>query len=175
MGTTTISTTNSASIFLNLHQTYSDRLVLFLSKLGVRSSDLDDVAQEVWLRIWRAFKDICETEFVMWMMRIARNYVVDLIRKSQTKQRYLQSLNSRWLPTPLPYQSKSHNENRSELLELIQELNCPFCETIRAQLSGESVEETANRMGICQKTVYSRRNRAKNILRETVMRQLATA
>ncbi len=51
--------------------------------LGATASDAEDIAQDTFFKVWKHIKqyDAKHAQFRTWLMRIARNTVIDLLRK----------------------------------------------------------------------------------------------
>ncbi len=142
----------------------------FLNRRGVRGADADDMAQEIWLKIWKSRKRFDGRDFSAWMFRIARNCLIDESRKSKLQERMHEHLCNAYFVREREelsgIQALIREEEAESTRRCLEENGNSFFEVIQAQLAGEAVPETASRMGISEKTVYSRRNRAKKLLAE---------
>ena len=159
------------------YQVNSIRLRRYLKRLGLQGADAEDVAQEVWLRIWKKQTDFDGTNFRGWMLRIARNCVVDLARKKETQQRSFERLqrntsNARrnWLVGSKESRRKSSNEQLDKVRKLILNSKNSHLRAVQSHLDGESAKQTAERLGVSENTVYSRRHRGRAIIREMLNR-----
>ena len=155
-------------LFSAIYHQHEDRLLGYLSNRGLRKQDAEDVAQEVWMRIWRNIHRFDGSDFVAWMLKIARNCVVDLVRHMRKDQTRLRRFAAELLAENPAMQTGSFSPASHEIVEHLEvSLNrkCVFIETVKAQLSGECVEETAQRLGVSVNTVYTRRNRGRKRLK----------
>ena len=153
--------------FSKIYQQYSGRLSSYLNRQGLGSQDVEDVGQEVWIRIWRNLSRFDGGDFVPWMLRIAKNCIIDLLRKSKKSQLRLRIFAQKLLNAN--QQSPKTQVSTDELVvRLRSELDreCVFIEAVKSQLEGESVEATASRLNVSVNTVYTRRNRGRELLRQ---------
>ncbi len=161
---------------LRRHQVYVDRL---LYHLAPEWSDRSDLAQEVWLRVYRSIKKLQETsKFRGWLSRITTNLFYDELRK---RKRYRPALsldakiptaegNLDWdLPTPGqgPQEILATQEFYDRLHQAIAELPEVFRTTIiLREIEGLSYEEIAECLKVSVGTVKSRIARARRRLQE---------
>jgi RNA polymerase sigma-70 factor (ECF subfamily) len=154
------------------HQTHVDQL---LYKLAPDWQDRADLAQEVWLRVYRNIKKLQEPEkFRGWLSRIATNLFYDELRKRKRVGRTL-SLDAplraddgdeiSWeiaSPDPGPVERLSTEEFYDQLREAIADLPDSFRETIvLREIEGLSYETIAEMTGVSLGTVKSRIARAR--------------
>ncbi len=154
------------------HQTHVDQL---LYKLAPDWQDRADLAQEVWLRVYRNLKKLQEPEkFRGWLSRIATNLFYDELRKRKRVGRTL-SLDAplraddgdeiSWeiaSPDPGPVERISTEEFYDQLRRAITDLPDSFRETIvLRENEGLSYETIAEMTGVSLGTVKSRIARAR--------------
>ena len=58
-------------------------LMSYVSRHAKGSSDADEVFQETWLRVIKSFNSFKDKNFCGWLVRIARNIVIDRSRKKK--------------------------------------------------------------------------------------------
>ncbi|WP_055076615.1 sigma-70 family RNA polymerase sigma factor [Pseudanabaena sp. 'Roaring Creek'] len=154
------------------NQSYVDQV---LYKLAPDWQDRADLAQEVWLRVYRNIKRLQEPEkFRGWLSRIATNLFYDELRKRKRVGGSV-SLDApfmsgdgdemSWdLPSaaPSPIENMSTQEFYEELRRAIQDLPSSFRETIvLREIQGLSYEEISEITGVSLGTVKSRIARAR--------------
>lgn len=153
--------------FEYFHERDARQLTRFILRRGLQSADADDLAQEVWLKIWKHRHRFDGRDFKSWMLKIARNSIVDAIRKHKLriklKEEAAEILELSQKEELTGLESLLLKEQLTLLQTYLAEDN-RFLEVLRAQLEGEPVAETARRFTITEKTVYSRRNRGKHLL-----------
>lgn len=165
----------SKSAFAELmrrHQSHVDQL---LYKLAPDWQDRADLAQEVWLRVYRNIKRLQEPEkFRGWMSRIATNLFYDELRKRKRVGNPI-SLDAPihtndggeidWeLPSsdPGPVENLSTQEFYEHLRKAIEDLPEGFRTTIvLREIEGLAYEEIAEITGVSLGTVKSRIARAR--------------
>lgn len=132
--------------FAELYQRHSSLLLAFLSSRVARS-DLEDVHQTVWQKIWqylpRQFKG---GNFRAWMHQIARNYLIDLSRKRRPDEmgEGQQPVDSRHRPEdPL-----EHSERQEILARCLKRLEDLMADIVRSRLAGENYQQICDRLDV---------------------------
>ncbi len=159
---------------LRRHQTQVDRV---LYHLAPDWSDKADLAQEVWIRVYRNISRLQEpTKFRGWLSRIATNLFYDELRKrkrvasplSLDAPRSLEDGEMDWEiagDTPSPDEQMTTREFYEQLREAIADLPEAFRTTIiLREIEGLSYEEIAELTGVSLGTVKSRIARARSRL-----------
>ncbi len=159
---------------LRRHQTQVDRV---LYHLAPDWSDRADLAQEVWIRVYRSISRLQEpTKFRGWLSRIATNLFYDELRKrkrvasplSLDAPRSLEDGEMDWeiaSNTPSPDEQMTTREFYEQLREAIADLPEAFRTTIiLREIEGLSYEEIAELTGVSLGTVKSRIARARSKL-----------
>jgi RNA polymerase sigma-70 factor, ECF subfamily len=161
---------------LRRHQSFVDRLLFHLAP---EWTDRADLAQEVWLRVYRSIRKLQETpRFRSWLSRITTNLFYDELRK---RKRHRAPLS---LDQPLltaegsldwdladtksgPQESLATQEFHEKLNRAIADLPEAFRTTIiLRELEGLSYEEIAESLQVSVGTVKSRIARARRRLQE---------
>ncbi len=164
----------SKANFARLMRRYQGHVDQLLYKLAPDWNDRADLAQEVWVRVYRNIKRLQEPEkFVGWISRITTNLFYDELRKRKRHQSPI-SLDAplhvgdgdlEWdLPSevPNPVEHLSRQEFYEHLHRAIATLPRSFQETITLrEVEGLSYEEIAALTGVSIGTVKSRIARAR--------------
>ena len=161
---------------VNRYQRYVDKLLYHLASDW---SDRADLAQEVWIRVYRSLHRLKEpAKFKSWLGRITTNLFYDELRK---RKRYKGSISLDaprhssdgqydWeLPStePTPVDTMMTQEFNEQLKVAMSELPDVFQRTIEMrELQGLSYEEIANITEVSLGTVKSRIARARQRLQE---------
>ncbi|MGD1899918.1 MAG: sigma-70 family RNA polymerase sigma factor [Phormidesmis sp.] len=161
---------------VNRYQRYVDKLLYHLASDW---SDRADLAQEVWIRVYRSIHRLKEpTKFKSWLGRITTNLFYDELRKrkrfkgsvSLDAPRHSSDGQYDWeLPSkdPTPVDTMMTQEFHDYLKTAMAELPEVFQKTIAMrELQGLSYEEIANITGVSLGTVKSRIARARQRLQE---------
>jgi RNA polymerase sigma factor (sigma-70 family) len=159
---------------LRRHQSHVDRV---LYNLAPDWDDRADLAQEVWIRVYRNIKRLQEPgKFRGWLSRIATNLFYDELRKRKRHQSPLSldaPLNVEdgeigWeiaSDDPGPTEALSTHEFYGQLREAIADLPEAFRTTIvLREIEGMAYEEIAELTGVSLGTVKSRIARARQRL-----------
>jgi len=165
------------------YQRYVDKLLYHLASDW---SDRADLAQEVWIRVYRSIHRLKEpAKFKSWLGRITTNLFYDELRKrkrfkgsvSLDAPRYSSDGQYDWeLPSgdPTPADTMMTQEFHDHLKRAMSELPEVFQKTIAMrELNGLSYEEIANITGVSLGTVKSRIARARQRLQEKLKVYLA--
>ncbi|MEM6445288.1 MAG: sigma-70 family RNA polymerase sigma factor [Cyanobacteria bacterium J06642_2] len=160
------------------HQDHVDRI---LYHLAPDWSDRHDLAQEVWIRVFRNVRRLQDPlKFRSWLGRITTNLFYDELRK---RKRYQQPLSLDaplrmsdgevdWeLPSPTvgPQETLATQEFYEHLHRAVQELPEAFRQTIvLREIQGLAYEEIAEITGVSLGTVKSRIARARSRLQTTL-------
>lgn len=169
---------------MRLHQSHVDQL---LYKLAPDWQDRADLAQEVWIRVYRNIKKLQEAEkFRGWLSRITTNLFYDELRKRKrvgtplsldTPKLSLDGDAMEWdLPSdrPGPSEVLSTHEFYDHLRLAIAALPEGFRSTIiMREIEGLTYEEIAEITGVSLGTVKSRIARARLRLQEQLRPYLA--
>ena len=166
------------------YQRYVDKLLYHLASDW---SDRADLAQEVWIRVYRSIHRLKEPgKFKSWLGRITTNLFYDELRKrkrfkgSVSLDAPRQSSDGQYdweLPSgePTPADTMMTREFHEHLRQAMSELPEVFQKTIAMrELQGLSYEEIANITGVSLGTVKSRIARARQRLQEKLKVYLAT-
>ncbi|MGB3298180.1 MAG: sigma-70 family RNA polymerase sigma factor [Phormidesmis sp.] len=161
---------------ISRYQRYVDKLLYHLASDW---SDRADLAQEVWIRVYRSIHRLNEpAKFKSWLGRITTNLFYDELRKrkrfkggvSLDAPRHSNDGQYDWeLPSiePTPVDTMMTEEFHEHLKQAMAELPDVFQKTIAMrELEGLSYEEIANITGVSLGTVKSRIARARQRLQE---------
>lgn len=151
--------------FAWLHEFHAPQLLAFLCSKCRGRLAADDVAQEVWLRIWKARGSFDGQNFRAWMFQITRNHLVTEYRRHMEPN----------LPDNYDVRGAAPVEEAEEkiaLRECLRQVGGDFVDVLNAQLAGDSTEQIATRFQIKSATVYTRVDRAKKLIRDCVEKKL---
>jgi RNA polymerase sigma-70 factor (ECF subfamily) len=168
--------------FNELLKSHGDQIYSYAYYFLRDRHDAEDVAQEVFLRLWRS----CDAEdrqgMVAWLTRVAHNLCIDLKRRRRTAQGHLRVMDATALENVPAAESNSaspeENLERSELqAQLLAALATLPAETESVMLlhyfQGLTFREIAARLGINETTAKVRVHRGRKVLRKIVAAKLA--
>lgn len=165
------------SVFAELIRRYQSHVEKVLYHLAPDWSDRADLAQEVWIRVYRNIRRLQEpSKFRGWLSRIATNLFYDELRKrkrvnpplSLDAPRNMDDGEMEWeIPAdnPGPAEDLATREFYDQLREAIADLPEVFRTTIvLREIEGMAYEEIAEITGVSLGTVKSRIARARQRL-----------
>ena len=160
--------------FAELMRRYQSHVDRVLYHLAPDWQDRNDLAQEVWIRVYRNIKRLQEpAKFRGWLSRIATNLFYDELRKRKRGAPHLSLDNPRQMEDgemdweiasdyPNPEQNLSTREFYEQLKLALEHLPESFRTTIiLREIEGMSYEEIAKLTGVSLGTVKSRIARAR--------------
>lgn len=129
----------------------------FFARRGVPSSDVDDLVQEVFLRIHRGLEGLKDEQRVAgWVFAIASNVLRDRLRKKPDPERRAVSADE-----PID------DAMRACVVSMVDSLDEPYRSALHAvELDGESQADAARRLGLSHAGMKSRVQRGRTKLRE---------
>jgi RNA polymerase sigma-70 factor (ECF subfamily) len=153
-----------------LYRRHAGKLLAFLSARCPRA-DLDDVHQEVWVRVWRtAPAGWRGGNFRAWLFQIARTVVIDFARKRRPAE----------LGEADPADDRPDAaaallaaERAAALERCLQKLDAESADLVRARLANESYGAICDRTGMKPERAYKLYLQAKASLQSCVERALS--
>ena len=171
--------------FSELLRRYQSHVERVLYHLAPDWQDRADLAQEVWIRVYRNIKRLQEpAKFRGWLSRIATNLFYDELRKrkrvrppmSLDAPRFLEDGEMDWeiaADSPGPDEDLTTREFYDQLHEAIADLPEVFRTTIvLREIEGLAYEEIAEITGVSLGTVKSRIARARQRLQQQLQKYL---
>ncbi|NLX22949.1 MAG: RNA polymerase sigma factor [Phycisphaerae bacterium] len=138
-----------------------------------RMADVDDVTQQVWLRVWQEAPRLAEpSRWRAWLYRIARNAAVDSLRSRRRQRTLVEAVTSagqlRRHDEP-PETVLAGQEEQTLVLDAIAELPALYREPfVLRHLENWSYAEIGGLLGLPADTVETRLVRARRKLREAL-------
>ena len=179
-------TSPDRTAFAELLRRYQGHVDKLLYHLAPDWQDRADLAQEVWIRVYRNIQRLNEpVKFRGWLSRIATNLFYDELRKrkrvnhpvSLDAPRRVEDGEIDWdiiSDYPSPDEHLSTNEFYDQLREAIADLPDAFRTTIvLREIDGLAYEEIAAMTGVSLGTVKSRIARARSKLQSVLQNYLA--
>ncbi len=157
--------------FGELYNRHARSLLAFLAS-RVERSDLEDVHQEIWLKVMHAAaKQFTGGSFRGWLFQISRNYLIDRSRKKRPQA----------LPEELdvsdasgrPHDLLLERERMEILARCLGKLDEQAAALVRARLQGEGYEDICSRLRLESSKAHSLFHAAKSQLQSCVQRGLS--
>jgi RNA polymerase sigma-70 factor, ECF subfamily len=158
--------------FGELVQKFQHRLVGVMHHLVGQHQEAEDLAQEVFLRVYRHRKQYSpKAKFSTWLFHIANNLALNAIRDRQRrKAQHLNVQESSLMPAnkgPAPQQQLNQTELATVIRAAMDELNeRQRMAVVLNKFEDMSYEDIASVMGLTMKAVKSLLSRARGKLRE---------
>ena len=155
---------------LIFHRT-KGKLKGFLNKVLPTGEDLESVLQDIYLKLWSNRKSInTDKNFETYLFAIARNRVIDVMRKRLHKQKYLEELYvemKKQSENSLDTLAKvEYSELEMKIFELIGQLPEKRQEIFKLnRIDGLTYKEIAAKLHISENTVDSQIRKALGFLR----------
>lgn len=111
--------------------------------------DTLEIVQEAFLRLWQSGRQVKEGEEPALLFRLARNQVIDLLRRRNVRERNAREVAGRVLVMPAdPERMAMGNERIRQAEEVLQELDPRQREVLRLRAFGFSYREIAEILGV---------------------------
>ena len=164
-------------LFSDLVQRYQGRLVNYLFRLLRNTEEAQDLAQEVFVKIYLALDRYDPRyKFSTWLFRVAQNAAIDKIRKrrlqvvSMDRPGGSDDESRSWefpSPDPSPYRNMRNRERGEAIQEVIDQLPWEYRELIVLRHYGElSYDEIASLKEMPLGTVKNKLFRGRRMMKE---------
>ncbi len=133
--------------FTLLYRRHARLLRSFLSS-RVAPSELDDVEQTVWQRIWEHLpQQFSGGNFRAWLHQISRNFLIDLSRRRQSTH-FPEGFDVEDVNVSTPVMALMEHERFGALEACLKKLPEQWSELVRARLTGDDYEVICERMDL---------------------------
>lgn len=151
-------------------RTLSEVLRPFVARRLPRSSDVDDVVQEVLLKVRRGHDHLRDPErFGAWVYRLAKNAIVDHQRQAQRWDPLGDASPEVDLVDPAEPEDRLPARLAQVMVSLVESLPDPYREAVTlVELEGLTNAEAAARLGLSVSGMKSRVQRGRRMLRDTL-------
>lgn len=152
-----------------LYERYAHRMLSYASSRGVPAHDLDDLAQELWVRVHNGLKARpFAGHFSGWLFQIARNLIADRARKPVLAEGMP---GDDFLETgDTPQAILTRREVHDQLERCLGHLEERDREIVRARTAGEDYDEVCEALRIEKNTAYKIFHKATARLAECMKR-----
>ncbi len=157
--------------FAELFDRHARKLLAFLASRA-RRSDLDDVHQEIWQRVWQSLPTSFKGgSFRAWLHQIARNHLIDVSRRKKADQLGEEVQFSD--PNSRPPDELMLEAERMQILQgCLQRLGEKLAGLVKARLNGDEYDAICEQLHIAPSQVYKLYHQAKSQLATCVERAL---
>ncbi|MGH7258659.1 MAG: RNA polymerase sigma factor SigZ [Nitrospiraceae bacterium] len=163
-------TQNTAAIWAEVHEV----LRLFIAKRVANQAEVDDLLQEIFLRVHRQLSRVKDPgRVVSWLYQIARNAIVDYYRSSERRREIPAGLASdvdERASAPLPSTDVSgllRTELAACIRPMVDRLSHDYRDAVMlVELDGLTQQAAAERLGLSLSGMKSRVQRGRKQLKE---------
>ncbi|MCL3779489.1 RNA polymerase sigma-70 factor [Prolixibacteraceae bacterium JC049] len=163
---------NDERAFELIFNEYKGRIKGFIINCMPIGEDVESCLQEVFIKLWNNRSNIdLKQNFEAYLFKIARNYVVDELRKKVAKDQFLKSISEKYDPTKQPNLDKEldYLEIEQYLLSLIDKLPERRRHIFKmSRFEGYSYREIARKLAISENTVDTQIRKSLNFLRKGI-------
>lgn len=153
---------------------FSDRLRAFIAHRVANEADVDDILQEVYLRIHRRADSVQHPDrLVGWLFQVTRNAIIDHYRLSARRREVTAVYPAMHADEVFLYDDtktsadQAQQELASCLRPMVNQLPAHYREAITlVELRGTTQREAAERLGLSVSGMKSRVQRGRRVLRE---------
>jgi RNA polymerase sigma-70 factor (ECF subfamily) len=165
--------------FRDLAEEYAGRIFTYARYSLRHREDAEDVTQEVLVRLWKNLDSIESQSTATWVMRVARNLVIDVARRRQARTAvFADGADVAEMAAHVPAgEAPDSAADRTQLWrrldEAVSELNEPYRSiVVMREIQGLDYHEIAAAMNMPLGTIKVYLHRARRRLRETMRTEL---
>jgi RNA polymerase sigma-70 factor (ECF subfamily) len=165
--------------FRDLAEEYGGRVYTFARYSLRQREDAEDVTQEVLVRLWTHHQSIDPGATSAWVMRVARNLVIDVARRRQSRAAvFAEGADVAEMAAQVPARGAAdaaaeRSALRTRLEAALAELNEPYRSiVVMREIQGLAYEEIATAMNMPLGTIKVYLHRARRRLRELVQAEI---
>ena len=153
--------------FDDLYHSFAPPVLAFLAARMKTLQDAEDVAQSVFVQVWKKRDSFDGKHFRAWVFEIARNRLIDHARSSKRHNQASLEDSHEIAEKGDPTAFVRRDEELMALRDCIKSVGGDFVEAlVRTQIDSESPEILARQLGVARGTIDTRVNRGKQLLRE---------
>jgi RNA polymerase sigma factor (sigma-70 family) len=154
--------------FRSLYDRHAKRLLAFLGG-RVSMAVLDDVHQDVWAKAWRAMAGFRGGNFRAWLHQIARNVIVDHLRKRKHEPLAEEGelIDQRQWDNTRSIDA-DRRDALARCLQKLERANAQVADLVRSRVAGESYDAYCGRTGMPADKAYRAFHQAKAQLQACV-------
>ena len=162
-----------AAAFQHLCEMFGCQIVAFLRNRCRDPQTADDIAQEVWLKAWKARADFKNDSFRGWVFQIARRTLIDHQRKV-IRRKEIDGIMDADFAAEAGDVSDEREAQLRALRDCLDEIGGDFVAVLRMKLIDEKpTDQIAVEIGQSAGTVYSRVDRGKKQLKPCIEGKLS--
>lgn len=140
---------------------------------NLQNDDLNEVAQKVWLRVFKRDADEhfeSAAEFRGWLKKVAVSRAIDELRRTARTRKREIAVQGDF--SEVMNQEDPRADALGRCMEKLEESSADYAAVVKSMCAGIPGEQIARSLNIKQNTVYSRFNRGKEVLKDCIDRSL---
>jgi RNA polymerase sigma-70 factor, ECF subfamily len=156
--------------YRDLIEQYSPVVERFAYQMGIPMHDIQDISQEVFIRVYRFLNQFSHAKFTTWLYKITLNVSRDFARKETKQKKKIEKIQKElYKNSSLPHEKIFREEEDRVLHECIQMLDDKYqLPIILFYFHDKKYEEIAEILSLNLSTVKTRLLRGKGILKKTL-------
>lgn len=132
-----------------LFERYGRRALAFLSSIGIRGADADDIHQQAWMKIVQSLrKKPFEGNFKAWLFQILRNTAIDAHRKKKPALLDSDAQNQLVVDSSTVDASLIESEYQSQIKDCLNQLADDARVLMKRKLAGDNYNAIAETLGL---------------------------
>ncbi len=159
---------------------HKDRVYTYAFYALGEHDEAEDVTQEVLIKLWRHADRVIPARRNAWVMRVAKNAVIDAVRRRQSKEKVMttsmpaeQVANLGTVPVVTPDASAEQRELREALEEAVSRLEEPYRGVVvMREIQGLTYQEISDALEVPLNTMKVYLHRARKMLRDALKEQV---
>lgn len=159
--------TGDEAAFEALFQRHYERIYGVLFRLLGNKADAEDIAQQVFLKLYRAPERLCqqaeETNVVGWLYRVAVNEGYNCLRQQKRRRGWQERFTQQWLaanPPPTPAQTTERHETQDRVRTVLARMKPREAKLLLLRHAGLSYKELAAVLDVAPGSIGSLLTRA---------------
>jgi len=161
--------------YRDLVSRYQQKVFSVAIKITQNPKDAEDIAQETFIQVYRSLETYRqEASFATWLYRITVNKGLDWKRRQSRsfEAPNQELLNKQVDSSPVPEELLLNEAEREMVIKVIQQLPFKYKAVIALHyFECLTYEQIADQLGIANKTVESRLYRARQLMRENLVKE----
>lgn len=165
--------------FWELHECHTPDLLRFLKNRLKRTVDVDDLLQQIWMKVYRALPNYRQGHFRGWLFQIARNCLRDWLKKPVQRKEQLvesddRSLDPSWNQPGLGQNSSQEQYQEEQLdrlqhcLQTLQREQAVLGSIVQGRLQGVAYEQICEQHQLSRDQAYKYHHQGLQWLRHCV-------
>ncbi|MDI3284710.1 sigma-70 family RNA polymerase sigma factor [Polyangium sp. 15x6] len=161
---------HASDAFLRFYATHLLTVLGILARMGVRQADVDDLAQLVFLKVYKNFDKVPSAGVEDWLKMICDQQAAEHYRLYRHRFETPEADVGVDVPSDEnPHERFEHHELDQVVKRVLQTMDAKLVDVlVRAEFNGESLPKIAAALGVSRNTAQARLVEAKNVFRRRV-------